>query len=72
MYNELVFKHIFEKYGKDATIEYCQLHSEGCQMIYDLRKSEGSSYEDYSDYGYDAQWWAKKAEELLNENNNDA
>lgn len=69
MYNELVFKHMLEKYGEEATIQYCQLHSEGCQMIYDLRKSENSaSYDDYSDYGYDAQWWAKKAEELLNKN----
>lgn len=71
MYNELIFKYMLEKYGTDATIEYAVLHSEGCQMIYDLCHKEGGAYENYSDYGYDAQWWAKKAEELKTKNNED-
>lgn len=65
MWNELIFNHLLAKYGIDATIEYCKLHSEGCQMVYDIRNNEkGDSYESYADYSYDAYWWKKKGEEL--------
>jgi hypothetical protein len=40
-------------------------------MIYDLCHKKGGAYENYSDYGYDAQWWSKKAEELKTKNNED-
>lgn len=65
MWNEMIFNHIFNKYGMDATIEYCKLHSEGCQMMYDILNNEKKhTYESYADYGYDAYWWKNKGEEL--------
>lgn len=70
MYNEMIVKHLVDKYGTDATVRYCKLHSESCELIHDYRKANGDRpYEYYADYAYDAQWWKQKGEQLQKEYN---
>lgn len=71
MYNQLMYEVILSKYGAEKTIDFCRMASDAYQHVYDVLNNEkGNPYETYMDYGYDANWWNKKAEELLNKNNN--